>query len=695
MGGEALKKVGIKTERKSTKELYDIYGKIKKYFTEYDVEMVKFYRTKKTHGDLDILLKSGDVDGVIELINNRINPNGLVVNDGVVSFDYDDFQIDIICIPNDIWKTSILFYSYDPAGMLMGKIAKGFGLSYGVEGLYYKYDKNNKIILSTSGKEIFNFLGYDLNRFNMGFDTVDNIIDFIVNGKYFDKKLFLPKNLTNVDRKRSLKRSSYRYFLKKLNEFESNYNFAPKESYIDYIDSVFPGFKDKIVFNNNKKDLRISTNKKLREVISKYKSSKIFGDVVHYFRLIKGDFNNYIIDTDVNIIKDEFDNFYRNYMELERMVDKDFGFGKRMGSDVYIHKNYETYLPYVLVDAKKLLPRNFNYTIVKWNKKTNAISFIKSVDFDSSNEPTVDDSFRVLNGEIKYRNKPKRDQIYHHKWMFVKPSYKGFDYESSKLRSLKWYKNYDYNSSMIGYKDYWNKIGINEKYNQDEIDIANKTSRTSSNPKSISNRAVVPFFVEQYASKNDLILDYGAGKYPLYTLRLRSRGYKVKAHDFGRNFTDLHDSDALEYKYDIIYASNVLNVQSNRRMLISTLKQIQGLLKQNGIFIANYPRSPRKIDMTFDELKSIISDFFEFEYLGKNTLLMRLKKLNENNIYNSKRFVDNYETFSMVIKNYDIMKDKIDNSQQYGSRGIGWDEIFGMHDNENPNYIKPYEKRRY
>jgi len=699
MGGTALNKIGIETERKSTKDLYRIFNEIKNYFNGYHITMTKFYSEKETHGDLDILVKTKDANGLIDIVNNKINPEGVIVNDDAISFDYDNFQVDLITIDPEIWNTAIVYYSYDPVGNLLGKISKGFGLRYGKDGLYYKsISKSNtkKMMLSQDNEEIFKFLGYDFNEFKKGFNTLEDIYKFISNGKYYDRELFDPNNLTNMDRKRSMKRPTFKGFLKYEKGVESKYTFKNKESYIDYIDSWFPGFKKEVEKHKQIDNIKVDINKKLRLVLSNFKPSKVLGDVVNYYRLSKSDFQYYILNTDLEDIEIDFSEFYIRYIELDRMMDKSFEFGKKMGNDVYMHKNYESYLPSdILKENKSLLPKDFNYTIIKWNKKDNSMSFIESKDFDTSDEPIVDSSYKVSNGNIRLRDKPKRDQIYHHKWMFVQPDYTGFNYDESKLRSLSWYKKYDYDSKMIGYKDYWDKLKMNESYTIEEMEIANKTSRTSKNPGAVSNNAIVPKFVLQYANQNDLILDYGSGKYPLHALRLKEKGYNVKSHDFGRNFnSEFHDVDALDNQYDVVYASNVLNVQSSEIMLKSTIEQIIGLMKKDAIFIANYPQTPRKMDLSFVDIKDILSEYFDVASLGKNVMLMKIKSANEN-LY-SKRVVGNFETFTLNIRDYDITKNnQISHQEQYGSRNIGWEDIFKSNSVTNPNYIKPYEKGNF
>ena len=134
--------------------------------------------------------------------------------------------------------------------------------------------------------------------------------------------------------------------------------------------------------------------------------------------------------------------------------------GKLMGDDLYFHKNYvsEYIDPDFYNKAKSLLPKGFNFNIIKYNEKYGTISFIDSPDFDSSDEPIVGDSYKVsTDGRITFTRKKAIPQIYHHKWLFVKDDYKGFDVEESKERSKEWLEYSDrINMSKIGYQNYWN-----------------------------------------------------------------------------------------------------------------------------------------------------------------------------------------------------------------------------------------------
>ena len=152
-------------------------------------------------------------------------------------------------------------------------------------------------------------------------------------------------------------------------------------------------------------------------------------------------------------------------------------------------------------------------------------------------------------------------------------------------------------------------------YTLEEIKVANSTSRSGGATairKDGAIKAIVPIFVQKNVDKQCSVLDFGAGKTAMHTKWLKDNGFKnVTAYDFGANCIDgVHDSEAILKKYDVVFASNVLNVSSSIKMLMETLDQIYHAVKNGGKFICNYPSSPRKMNITADELKTIIQNKF-------------------------------------------------------------------------------------
>jgi len=265
MGGKALNRFGIQTERKNTEEFLRIGNEIQERIhndfslihndIEFDIEteVVTCYHTKPDHGDLDLLIKINSAfhkSGIDfrEYITDAFAPRAINHNGGVYSFDYQNFQIDFIPIDESKWETAKTYYSYDPLGNIMGKTFHKFGLSYGWDGLFYKFRNFNgrnsqNILITNDARKIFEFGGYDYDRYLQGFETLEDILKFTINTEYFDTEIFQMDNLKSIDKKRNRKRGSYHIFLKYLkdNDIDIRHQFNPdKTHYLSMINKFFP-----------------------------------------------------------------------------------------------------------------------------------------------------------------------------------------------------------------------------------------------------------------------------------------------------------------------------------------------------------------------------------------------------------------------------------------------------------------------
>lgn len=134
---------------------------------------------------------------------------------------------------------------------------------------------------------------------------------------------------------------------------------------------------------------------------------------------------------------------------------------------------------------------------------------------------------------------------------------------------------------------------------QEQITAANKTARPW---KTTKVQQKVADFLRMIQVEN--VLDFGAGPQALPKKALEKEFPHVffTAYDFGDNLTEEHDEFALDGKYDLVYASNVLNVQSDGYMLHKTIEQMTGAIYKDGWLIVNYPDSPRKMPYLTMEL---------------------------------------------------------------------------------------------
>jgi hypothetical protein len=169
-----------------------------------------------------------------------------------------------------------VYFSYDPLGNAMGKTFHKLNLSYGWDGLKFKYRNFNgrnshDIIITKDPRKIFEFGGYNYDRYLSGFETIEEIFDFIIAGKYFNSEVFKMENLNHIDRKRNRKRKSYHAFLEyiennnQLNS-ENDYIFRDKLFYSSIINGFFPeaNFFEQL----EKLDERNAINKELSEKLN-------------------------------------------------------------------------------------------------------------------------------------------------------------------------------------------------------------------------------------------------------------------------------------------------------------------------------------------------------------------------------------------------------------------------------------------
>jgi hypothetical protein len=130
-----------------------------------------------------------------------------------------------------------------------------------------------------------------------------------------------------------------------------------------------------------------------------------------------------------------------------------YGVGKLIGGSLYLHRNYLNSLPGEIgkrvLDAESTI-NGFEYNALKIGKDN--VTFISSPDFDSSNEPTVGNYVVVKNDGTTRTGSSK--SIWHHKWLWVKDDYSGFDVMDSFERSMKYLK-LDIDFSRIGNKKFW------------------------------------------------------------------------------------------------------------------------------------------------------------------------------------------------------------------------------------------------
>ena len=212
------------------------------------------YSEKESFGDADLIVyleEDADMKLIIAQIQEKFNPKEIVNNNPTVSFDYKELQVDLIITKPANWETSIAYFSYNDLHNFIGKIAHLFGLKWGYDGLKKRLLLSNgkylgDIYLSKNVEESLTFLGYDYKRYLQGFETYQDIVNYAISSKYFNKHFFLLENLNRTNRDRDKRRKNYILFLEWLEtqDIKDYPYFENTDAYLSKISDAFPKFFD-------------------------------------------------------------------------------------------------------------------------------------------------------------------------------------------------------------------------------------------------------------------------------------------------------------------------------------------------------------------------------------------------------------------------------------------------------------------
>lgn len=234
MGGHAMKNYGVE---RLTKEQYDEVLSALTITLPYKTVAIPSYRAKDSFGDCDLLTTSTDEAFEKNLSKDFIllgkKKNGSVTSYALKYGSFPPFQFDLIKAKEESFKFNYNYLSYNDLGNLIGRVAAAFGFKFAHNGLYllawydHKGEERSVVRVKEEAKtndhaehrmeklfisnfdEALEFLGFDSLRFAQGFDTVDDILDFVASSKYFCKDFFLFENRNHDQRKRDVKRPTY------------------------------------------------------------------------------------------------------------------------------------------------------------------------------------------------------------------------------------------------------------------------------------------------------------------------------------------------------------------------------------------------------------------------------------------------------------------------------------------------------
>lgn len=251
MGGNAL---SFKTDRLNLKSYLNIKNKISNILFLNNINnwsYIPFCKNKNLFGDLDILLFDENLNK--DKIKQLFNTNEIIKNDNIYSFDYDNFQIDLIQTDKTHFEFTKQILSYNGANDLVGRLVKNYlpNLKLKPNGLYFRYEYqtyNKDFLISLDYFKILEFLGLSVDKWKIGFESFKDIYEWIYSSLYFSTDLFDFNNLTNEKRKRYLKLK----ITKNINEYYNKKDIIIFDNKLDF-DSLVNNLQNyfNIELNNN------------------------------------------------------------------------------------------------------------------------------------------------------------------------------------------------------------------------------------------------------------------------------------------------------------------------------------------------------------------------------------------------------------------------------------------------------------
>jgi hypothetical protein len=253
MGGNALKKTA--TRRYSAKEYLalrkQVIRELQPLLPDCTMDDIKYYRQKSDFGDLDVLIEDKDTKNrLIDRLSDISELSELVThheNSPVWSVGWGDFQVDLIFAEPKHYDFTSRYFAYNDLGNLIGRVAYHMGFKFGQKGLVYVLRdgdfKIGEITVTLDFEEALTFLGFDSKAHQEGFDTLEEMFEYISESYYFTPNLYRLEARSNSASARDRKRPSYQAFLRHIEGMLAFKDTLDKDEHLHRAFAFFASFK--------------------------------------------------------------------------------------------------------------------------------------------------------------------------------------------------------------------------------------------------------------------------------------------------------------------------------------------------------------------------------------------------------------------------------------------------------------------
>lgn len=325
MGGNAIKISERVPKDRFFKYTKEIIPKVIDAF-QTEVHMVSGFHNKQDFGDLDLLVLDIGYENRREIIEKHFNPDEINVNSHVISFNYNELQVDLIFTPIENWESSKIFFNWGDLGNFMGKLINnygklrdhGFSMKYGFDGFKCKLlldGKYKNIYLSKDNRQVFEFLGLDFSQWELGFDEKEDMFDYIIGSKYFDYGSFQWENLNSINKDRNKRRPNYLLFLDYIESHKDSIDWdMGYEFYLNEIKEFFgiDLLKEREIFQkklDREKENKSKFNGNLIMKMYPNLKGKELGIAINGFQNKFDNFEDYLYNNDSEKIFNDFNEY--------------------------------------------------------------------------------------------------------------------------------------------------------------------------------------------------------------------------------------------------------------------------------------------------------------------------------------------------------------------------------------------------
>lgn len=237
MGGSALKSCKLSRLPRAQYLVTEseVLRTVSQHFSK--VRVPRYLDSKPDFGDVDcVCMYRENWDQSIATIAAEFGSKEVVrTGQDTVSLERNEFQIDLIIVPAELFECCVNYLSFGDAGALIGRIAHQHGLSYGHNGLrvpVFATDKPDRhlktIVASVDPYTILEYLGFDTEKWKSGFVNEEEVFEFVAQSRYFDPKLWVTADFDHRNRTRQRKRGMF-------------------QRWIEYVEKLPPAAVEKVV----------------------------------------------------------------------------------------------------------------------------------------------------------------------------------------------------------------------------------------------------------------------------------------------------------------------------------------------------------------------------------------------------------------------------------------------------------------